>query len=190
MRAMVARLRSATLRAVQELKESFDRQMREGPLAILSRRLMSDQLTPVLAYRRLVLPDERTAPSFLFESVENGSSVGRHSILGARPLLELSARAGDATIVDHRDGTRRAFASDDPLAVREIMTQVDEAGPVPQLATAMPGAARTRHPSLASATQRPRAPSPVAATASQAPRSDHSNAAGRTQTWSLFSMTA
>ena len=69
---MVARLRSATLRAVQELKESFDRQMREGPLAILSRRLMSDQLTPVLAYRRLVLPDERTAPSFLFESVENG----------------------------------------------------------------------------------------------------------------------
>jgi anthranilate synthase component I len=121
MRAMVARLRSATLRAVQELKESFDRQMREGPLAILSRRLMSDQLTPVLAYRRLVLPDERTAPSFLFESVENGSSVGRHSILGARPLLELSARAGDATIVDHRDGTRRAFASDDPLAVlREL----------------------------------------------------------------------
>ena len=121
MRAMVARSRSATLRAVQELKESFDRQMREGRLAILSRRLMSDQLTPVLAYRRLVLPDERTAPSFLFESVENGSSVGRHSILGARPLLELSARAGDAEIVDHRGGTRRAFASDDPLAVlREL----------------------------------------------------------------------
>ncbi|MBI1304594.1 MAG: anthranilate synthase component I [Phycisphaera sp.] len=95
--------------------------MREGPLAILSRRLMSDQLTPVLAYRRLVLPDERTAPSFLFESVENGASVGRHSILGARPLLELSARAGEAEIVDHRDGTRRAFASDDPLAVlREL----------------------------------------------------------------------
>ena len=68
--------RSATLRDVQELKESFDRQVREGPLVVLSRRLMSDQLSPVLAYRRLVLPDERTAPSFLFESVESGSSVG------------------------------------------------------------------------------------------------------------------
>src|SRR4051812_2741111 len=33
-------------------------------------RLLDDQLTPVLAYRRLVAPDERTAPSFLLESVE------------------------------------------------------------------------------------------------------------------------
>ncbi|MFG0260515.1 MAG: hypothetical protein ACF8LK_09215, partial [Phycisphaerales bacterium JB041] len=33
-------------------------------------RLLSDQLTPVLAYRRLVSGDSRTAPSFLLESVE------------------------------------------------------------------------------------------------------------------------
>ncbi|MCE2882698.1 MAG: anthranilate synthase component I [Planctomycetaceae bacterium] len=99
------------------LRTSFDRQRQEGPLVILSRRLMSDQLTPVLAYRRLVLPDERTAPSFLFESVENGATIGRHSILAARPALELSARGFDTTIVDHRRQTRRTERAADPLAV-------------------------------------------------------------------------
>ena len=102
---------------MHELKDSFDRQRAEGPLVILSRRLMSDQLTPVQAYRKLVLPDERTAPSFLFESVENGANVGRHSILGARPAIELTSRAFQTTIVDHRRQTRRSIESRDPLAV-------------------------------------------------------------------------
>lgn len=56
-------------------------------------RVLADQLTPVLAYRRLVAPDERTAPSFLFESVEGGERQGRYSILGARPVCELVAHA-------------------------------------------------------------------------------------------------
>jgi len=82
---------------------------------------MSDQLTPVLAYRRLVLPDERTAPSFLFESVENGASVGRHSILAARPALELAATAGATTVTDHRRQTTRTVEHADPLALlREL----------------------------------------------------------------------
>ena len=106
---------------MQELKDSFERQAREGGLVILSRRILGDHLTPVLAYRRLVLPDERTAPSFLFESVENGATVGRHSILGARPALELTARAERATVVDHRRQTRRETVSHDPLALlREL----------------------------------------------------------------------
>ena len=88
---------------------------------MLSRRMMSDQLTPVLAYRRLVLPDERTAPSFLFESVENGVNVGRYSILAARPALEVTSRGFTTTIVDHRRHTRRTIDSRDPLAVlREL----------------------------------------------------------------------
>jgi anthranilate synthase component 1 len=54
-------------------------------------RLLADQLTPVLAYRRLVSQDQREAPSFLFESVEGGERQGRHSILGAHPVLMASA---------------------------------------------------------------------------------------------------
>jgi hypothetical protein len=38
----------------------------------LSQRILSDHLTPVLAYRCLVREDQRSAPSFLFESVVNG----------------------------------------------------------------------------------------------------------------------
>ena len=74
----------------------------------LSVGLLADQLTPVLAYRRLVAPDERTAPSFLFESVEGGERQGRYSILGSRPLIEVIAHTADDSadhveIIDHRD---------------------------------------------------------------------------------------
>lgn len=65
-------------------------------------RLLADQLTPVVAYRRLVAADERTAPSFLLESVEGGERVGRYSILGARPRTEVVA--GDhEVVVRHHD---------------------------------------------------------------------------------------
>lgn len=46
-------------------------------LVPLFQRILSDHLTPVLAYRCLVSEDERTAPSFLFESVINGSQQVR-----------------------------------------------------------------------------------------------------------------
>lgn len=45
---------------------------KNGNLIPLYRRIFSDHLTPVLAYRCLVKEDEREAPSFLFESVEPG----------------------------------------------------------------------------------------------------------------------
>lgn len=79
-------------------------------------RVLADQLTPVLAYRRLVAPDERTAPSFLLESVEGGDKQGRHSLLGARPMIELSASETEITEIDHRSDTRTTRATDDPLA--------------------------------------------------------------------------
>src|ERR1043165_6491541 len=72
----------------------------------LSIRLLGDQLTPVLAYRSLVAADERTAPSFLFESVEGGERQGRYSILGSRPAIEVIAHTHDDSadhveIIDH-----------------------------------------------------------------------------------------
>ena len=82
---------------------------------LISRRLMSDQLTPVLAYRRLVSADDRAAPSFLFESVENGSSVGRWSMLGAQPMLEVLARANAVTVRDRRRGTEEQSTAVNPL---------------------------------------------------------------------------
>ncbi len=85
-------------------------------LVPLMRRLLSDTLTPVTAYRRLVRPDARLAPSFLFESVVDGERVGRYSFLGARPAAEVIARGYDVELRDHREPSRsRSFRSDDPL---------------------------------------------------------------------------
>ena len=102
--------------------ESFRQLARRGNLIALTRRLMSDQLTPVLAYRRLVSADERTAPSFLFESVENGATVGRHSYLGAQPSLEVVARGHEVTVIDRAAGTSVTAREDDPLAVPRRLT--------------------------------------------------------------------
>lgn len=85
-------------------------------------RLLSDQLTPVLAYRRLVAPDQRTAPSFLFESVEGGERQGRHSLLGAQPALEVAVRGRECTIQDHRLARTRAEIADDPLSLIRSIT--------------------------------------------------------------------
>ena len=88
------------------------------------RRIFADQLTPVLAYRRLVAPDDRTAPSFLFESVEQDGGVGRHSIVGVRPRLEVVGQARELTVLDHdpREGTvERGHHGRDPFdVVREL----------------------------------------------------------------------
>ncbi len=101
--------------AVEAARAASDRAL----LVPLSLRLMGDQLTPVVAYRRLVAQDERTAPSFLFESVEGGDRVGRHSLLGAHPCIEVIARAHETEVIDRRSGepvVERA-THDDPMAL-------------------------------------------------------------------------
>jgi len=93
------------------------------PVAV---RLLADQFTPVLAYRRLVAQDERTAPSFLLESVEGGERQGRHSIMGAHPLVEVLARGHVVTITDRRKTGRPISEREgDPLLVlRELVRGV------------------------------------------------------------------
>ncbi len=87
--------------------------------------LFADQLTPVLAYRRLVAPDQRTAPSFLLESVEGGERQGRHSILGAQPTHDVVANATRVTTRDFTTGQTRAttHADADPLDVMRRTTE-------------------------------------------------------------------
>jgi anthranilate synthase component 1 len=117
-------------------RDTFGDLAARGSLIPITRRLMSDQLTPVLAYRRLVSADERTAPSFLFESVDTGGTVGRYSMLGAQPSVEVIARGHAVTVVDHREGgTRTTSVADDPLlAVQRVTsdwTRIAESVPLP-----------------------------------------------------------
>jgi len=93
--------------------ETFRRLASQGNLVPVRRRLFSDRLTPVEAYRRLVRDDPRDAPSFLLESVEGGERQGRFSMMGAQPHAEILAH-GHA--VRRRVGGRsETYESPDPL---------------------------------------------------------------------------
>ncbi|MEL7473551.1 MAG: chorismate-binding protein [Planctomycetota bacterium] len=89
-------------------------------------RLLEDQLSPVLVYRRLVASDERVAPSFLLESVEGGERAGRHSILGAQPIMQVVAYGNTVTVHDERQGGAAVSdRSGDPLlALRELTRDI------------------------------------------------------------------
>lgn len=58
--------------------ERFHAAVQSGANVVpVCRRIFSDQLTPVLAYRCLVKENDTTSPSFLLESVVNGDQQGR-----------------------------------------------------------------------------------------------------------------
>lgn len=111
--------------SLSDHSSKFKEAAKQGNLIPLYRSIFSDHLTPVLAYRCLVKEDERDAPSFLFESVEPGlkvSSVGRYSVIGSQPTMEIVAKENMVTIVDHRAGQRTEEFAEDPMIVpRRIM---------------------------------------------------------------------
>jgi anthranilate synthase component 1 len=90
------------------------------------RRLLSDSLTPVMAYRALVRDDGRLDPSFLLESVVDGQRIGRYSYLAANPVMQVIARRNNVQIIDATGDstTTTQTQSDDPLAlVQELSEQ-------------------------------------------------------------------
>ncbi|VFQ70974.1 unnamed protein product [Cuscuta campestris] len=101
--------------------EEFKEAALLGNLIPLFTSIFSDHLTPVLAYRCLVKEDDRDAPSFLFESVEPGalnvSSVGRYSVIGAQPTMEIVAKENMVTIMDHHEGKRTEEYAEDPMEI-------------------------------------------------------------------------
>ncbi|KAM7522083.1 hypothetical protein LguiA_011985 [Lonicera macranthoides] len=105
--------------------EKFKEAASHGNLIPLYRAIFCDHLTPVLAYRCLVKEDDRDAPSFLFESVEPGlkvSSIGRYSVIGAQPTMEIVAKENMVTVMDHHEGKRTEEIVEDPMDVpRRIM---------------------------------------------------------------------
>ena len=105
----------------------------QARLVPLHARLFSDQTTPVEAYRCLVREDDRDAPSFLFESVVNGSASGRYSYVGAQPDLEVLAHGKRVTVLDHVRGERSVTHEEDPLLVPARLTP-NTAEPPPGLA--------------------------------------------------------
>uniref|UniRef100_A0A6V7QWR5 anthranilate synthase n=1 Tax=Ananas comosus var. bracteatus TaxID=296719 RepID=A0A6V7QWR5_ANACO len=106
--------------------DKFAEAAKKGNLVPLYECIVSDHLTPVLAYRCLVKEDDKESPSFLFESVHQDShginNVGRYSMVGAHPAMEIVAEENKVTIMDHEEGRQTEQVVDDPMQVpRRIM---------------------------------------------------------------------
>ncbi|KAJ3705631.1 hypothetical protein LUZ61_009336 [Rhynchospora tenuis] len=112
-------------KAEKEELARFVKASKKGNLVPLQRAIFADHLTPVLAYRCLVQEDDREAPSFLFESVEQGSkgtNMGRYSVVGAQPVVEIVAKELSVSITDHEEGKLTEEMVDDPMSIpRRIM---------------------------------------------------------------------
>ncbi|XP_054793867.1 anthranilate synthase alpha subunit 1, chloroplastic-like [Prosopis cineraria] len=104
---------------VGDVERKFVEASKHGNLFPLYQCIFSDQLTPVLAYQCLVKEDDREAPSFLFESVEPNVqvTVGRYSVVGAQPAMEVVAKENKVTITDHEFGHMTEEIVDDPFSI-------------------------------------------------------------------------
>ncbi|KAJ4725613.1 Anthranilate synthase alpha subunit [Melia azedarach] len=132
-------LKCAASPSLVHQSEKFQDASKKGNLIPLYRCIFSDHLTPVLAYRCLVKEDDRDAPSFLFESVEPGlqvSNVGRYSVIGAQPTIEIVAKENMVTIMDHEAGQRTEEIVEDPMVVPQRIME----GWKPQLIDELPEA--------------------------------------------------
>jgi len=98
-----------------------------APCVPVFRQLTGDGLTPVSAFKKI----ERSAPSFLFESVIGGEKVGRFSFLGTEPFLRFEAR-GCEVCVTSASG-KRVFTSADPFRELQELVERYRAVPMPGL---------------------------------------------------------
>ncbi|KAL0452745.1 UNVERIFIED_CONTAM: Anthranilate synthase alpha subunit, chloroplastic [Sesamum latifolium] len=138
------RLRTFRCRALKSPSLEMDEKRfleasQNGNLIPLYKCIFSDHLTPVLAYRCLVKEDDRDAPSFLFESVEPGfraSNVGRYSVIGAQPAVEVVAKENKVTILDHDSGKIIERLVEDPMTIPKDISE----GWRPQLIQDLPDA--------------------------------------------------
>ncbi|MEM8736547.1 MAG: anthranilate synthase component I [Planctomycetota bacterium] len=83
----------------------------EYQLVPVYRKLFSDSLTPVSAFRLL---DDGQSAACLFESVIGGEKVGRYSFIAVRPRGRILAR-GDEVRRANEDGKESVEKAEDPL---------------------------------------------------------------------------
>ncbi|TWU12262.1 Anthranilate synthase component 1 [Symmachiella macrocystis] len=96
--------------------DTFAKLAADSDVVPIYRQLVSDTLTPLSAYSTI-----QWGPcSFLFESVVGGEQIGRYSILGADPFLQLDAY-GTRILLTHQDGRVEERDCDDPLHELEVL---------------------------------------------------------------------
>src|SRR6267143_2864354 len=94
--------------------EEFERAAALGNVVPVVRKVVSEFQQPVDAFERL---GARAAHSFLFESVEGGESLARHSFIGIEPEMIVRGR-GNQTIIE-RAGARETLEVSAPEFISE-----------------------------------------------------------------------
>ena len=79
--------------------ENFASLAVENDFVPVYRRLLSDTLTPVTAFRLL----DDGGPCCLFESVIGGEKVGRYSFVAANPVRRFSAKREQIEVTELSD---------------------------------------------------------------------------------------
>ena len=96
--------------------ETFSELAQTSDVIPIYRQLVGDTLTPLSAYSAI----QWGSCSFLFESVVGGEQIGRYSLLGADPFLQLDAY-GTNIVLTHKDGRTEERHCDDPLQELETL---------------------------------------------------------------------
>ncbi|MGB3086680.1 MAG: anthranilate synthase component I [Phycisphaerae bacterium] len=95
----------------QPTRDEFLKMARRGNTIPVYRTLLSDHLTPVLAFRKLLTAGEQ---GFLLESIIGLERVARYTFLGVHPRE--TVRAFGSRFERIRDGGTETIQCDDPLA--------------------------------------------------------------------------
>ncbi|MEM7314149.1 MAG: anthranilate synthase component I [Planctomycetota bacterium] len=99
--------------------DTFRELARDHSFVPVYRRLASDVLTPVSAFRRI----DSEQGACLFESVIGGEKVGRYSFLASNPYMTFTAY-GDQVEICQADKAVEKITSDNPLAtLRQLLTE-------------------------------------------------------------------
>ncbi len=114
---------------------SFLELARDYDLVPVHRRLLSDTLTPVSAFRLL---DDPLTSGCLFESVIGGEKVGRYSFVASHPRMRMTARGKE--VVLHQGQSQECFEHDDPLALLQSKLSGRSVAPVAGLPPFIGGA--------------------------------------------------
>ncbi len=95
----------------------------EGRGTLVWSTTVADLETPVAAYMKLA---SGRPNSFLLESIENGTSRSRYSIIGMAPDLVWRCRAGTAELNRHARSAPHAFTPDDRPALDSLRAVIAE----------------------------------------------------------------
>ena len=112
----------------RELAERFD-------IVPVFRRLLSDHLTPVSAFRLL---DDGTSSAGLFEIVIGGEKIGRYSFIAVGPRARVVAHGSNVQF--HSNGSVETFQCPDPLEFLSERLGNQSIAPVPELPPFVGGA--------------------------------------------------